>query len=165
MTFSIFKTVNPFAKRWKRIDWLAVFFARYLPYLMVFFLVVFSVFVKNYSMLFFSLLSALFARFVINELIYLFYRRERPSVLKETKTLIPTPKNPSFPSGHASFFFGLSFLLVFYNTTLAVIFIFCTCLVAFFRVFSGVHRFRDILGGMVVGLISAILINLFNVGY
>ena len=102
--------------------------------------------------------SGLFAAFVITKIIYLFYKEERPAELRSAKVLIPVPKNPSFPSRHAALLFGTSFYLFFYSVPLAILFVVCSCLVGVARVFCGVHWFRDILGGILSGAFSAIII-------
>jgi len=165
MRFSFFKILNSFAGRWPALDYTAVFFASVFPYLMVLFLLVFSFLTKNLLLFFIPLFSGFISRFIITQAIYFLYKRNRPCKLNGAKVLIPIPKTSSFPSGHASFFFGFSFAILLFNIPLAIIFITGTCLMALARVFSGVHWFRDILGGMAVGLISAILINLFIVGH
>jgi undecaprenyl-diphosphatase len=108
---------------------------------------------------FYSLSAGLSAAFLINTIIYSFYKRGRPAELKSTRLLILIPQNPSFPSRHAAFTFGISFYLLFYSTPLAIIFLVCSCLVGIARVFCGVHWFSDILGGIVSGLASAIIIH------
>lgn len=158
MVFSVFKNINQFAGKSKVLDAFAVFCARILPYLMVTFLAIFYIFTKNIFVFIYALLSGLFARFAINEAIYLFYKEKRPAQLKGARVLIPVPRYPSFPSGHASFFFGISFLLLLYNVPLAIIFILCSCLMGIARVFCGVHWPRDILAGIFVGFISALSI-------
>ena len=155
---SIFKDINKFAGKWKWLDLIAIFCARYLPYLMVVFLFIFAILNRNWQILFYPLLSALFGLFIINNLIYFFYIEKRPAYLWATKLLIPVPKNPSFPSSHTEFFSAISFSLFFYNVNLAIIFLALTCLVGIARVFCGVHWFRDILGGLVAGVFSAIII-------
>lgn len=156
---SIFKNINQFAGKWKSLDTSAILFARFVPYLLVIFLFFYSVLVSNIYPFFYAILSGLFARFVINELVHLFYKRQRPAELEETKILIPVPKNLSFPSGHSSFFFGISFFLIFYNIYLSVIFIILSFLVGTARVFCGVHWFRDILAGALVGFISTLIVH------
>lgn len=155
---SIFKNINQVAGKWKSLDVLAILFARFVPYLMVIFLLFYSICISNIFLFFYAVLSGVFARFVINELVHLFCKEQRPAGLKETKILIPVPKNSSFPSGHSSFFFALSFFLIFYNIYLAVAFIILSFLVGTARVFCGVHWFRDVLGGFVAGFISALIV-------
>lgn len=160
---SIFRNINQFAKRWLALDITAVFFARYVPYLMVAYLFFYSIYTSSIYLFIYAVLSGLVARFVINELIHLFYKESRPADLKETKLLIPVPKSFSFPSGHSSFFFGISLFLFFYGTYLAVIFVILSFLVGIARVFCGVHWFRDILGGFIAGCLSALIVyNLLN---
>ncbi len=157
MVFSVFRNINQFAKRWQVLDITAIFFARYIPYLMVIFLFFYAIYISNIYLFFYAVLSGLFSRFIINELVHLFYKEQRPTELEETKILIPIPKNSSFPSGHSSFFSGISFFLIFYNIYLAIIFIVLSFLIGIARVFCGVHWFRDILGGFVAGSVSAVI--------
>lgn len=161
MTFSIFKNINRFAGKWSWLDSVSVFCAKYLLYLMLFVLFVFGIFQNNLKLFFYCLASALFALLVIAKAVYVFYKKQRPATLRGTKVLIPIPKNPSFPSSHASFVFGLSFLLLFYNFDLAIIFLICSIIVGLARIFCGVHWARDILGGVIVGFLSALLVNFF----
>jgi len=156
--FSVFKNINQFAKKWEIVDLLAIFCARILPYLMVLFLFFYSIYTQYFYLFVYAILTGLFSRFVINELVHLFYKRQRPAYLEQAKVLIPVPKNSSFPSGHSSFFFGVSFFLFFYNAYLALIFIALSFLVGVARVFCGVHWFRDIVGGFFAGAISAVII-------
>jgi len=156
--FSIFKNINNFANRSKLLDVLAIFCARYLLYLMVVFLFVFSFIVHDWHIFFVPFFTGLFSAFIIGKIIYFFYKEHRPAELKDSKVLIPVPRNPSFPSRHASLIFGISFCLFFYNVPLAVIFILLSCLVGVARVFCGVHWFRDILAGVLIGFISALIV-------
>ena len=156
--FSIFKNINRFAGKYKLLDGLAIFCARVLPYIMGIFLLVYASWRGRYDLFFYPLLCALFSRFVINELVHLFYKEPRPAHIQGTNVLIPVPKNYSFPSGHASFFFAASFFLLFYSTRFALIFVISSCIVGLARVFCGVHWFRDIMGGAVAGLISALIV-------
>jgi len=155
--FSVFKNINRLAGKSKLLDGFAIFCARFLPYLMVVFLFFYSAYRSNLYLFFYAIISGVLAR-LLNEFVRLFYTRERPARLEQTKVLIPLPKNSSFPSGHSSFFFGLAFLLVFYNTYLAVIFIVLSFFIGIARVFCGVHWFRDILAGVLVGFISGSII-------
>jgi len=156
--FSVFKNINRFVGKSKILDGFAVFCAKYLLYVMLVSLFIIAVRLHSRGIFFYPLLSGLSGAFVINTVIYSFYRKHRPAELKSTKTLIQVPETPSFPSRHAALTFGVSFYLFFYSVELAIIFLICSCFVGMARVFCGVHWFLDILGGIISGFISAIII-------
>lgn len=161
--FSVFKNLNRFAGKSKLLDNSAIFFARILPYFMVAFLIYLCFLQKNLYLFLLPVLSGGLAR-LLNEVVHIFYKKERPAYLFGTKVLIPAPKNYSLPSGHASFFFGIAFYLFFYNTILAIIFIIFSCFIGLARVFCGVHWFKDILAGAFVGFISVLIVySLLNI--
>ena len=127
--------INLFAGRWKWLDYLGMFLARGLAFLLLIGLFVLALAENNLALFFVPVVSAAISRFTINELIWIFYKEERPSSLGSTKVLIRIPHSPSFPSSHACFFFTISFLLFFYNIPLGIIFTVSACLMAFARVF------------------------------
>lgn len=155
---SIFKDINSFAKRWRWLDLTASFCARILPYLLVIFLFIFSVVIKNWQIFIVPLVAAFVSRFVIGSLIYHFYKEKRPAKLRGTNLLIPVPTNPSFPSSHAAVFSAISFSLFAYNMNLAIIFLLVSLIIGIARVFCGVHYFRDIVGGFFAGALSATIV-------
>jgi undecaprenyl-diphosphatase len=77
--------------------------------------------------------------------------------------LINRVNEQSFPSGHASFAFGLATIVYFYNKKWGIAFFVMAILISTARVFTGVHWPSDILAGATVGIFSGWLINkLFN---
>lgn len=158
MTFSVLRNINRFADKSKLLNAFAIFSANYLLYLMLAFLLLLAFTVNNWHLFFYPLLCGLFAAFVINSIVYLFYQERRPAEFEGVKALISVPKNPSFPSRHAALLFGASFYLFFYSVPLAMFFIAGSCLVGIARVFVGVHWFRDILAGIFVGFLSTLII-------
>lgn len=120
-------------------------------------------FLKNrqkYKVVFiYSVVSAIVSRFVLTELIRIFYKLPRPfEVLENIKLLIPQESSPAFPSGHAAFYFAFSFGVFMYNKKLGIIFLILSTLMGFARIFVGVHWPLDIIGGAVLGLITTGLI-------
>jgi len=156
--FSVFKNINKFAGKSKLLDSFAVFCAKYLLYLWLVWLFIFSAKIENWQIFIYPLLSGLFGAFVIDKIIYIFYKKKRPAEMPTSNVLIAVPQNPSFPSRHATISFGVSFLLFFYSIPLAIVSLICACLISISRVFCGVHWFKDILAGMLVGFISSLVI-------
>ncbi|MEK7664810.1 MAG: phosphatase PAP2 family protein [Patescibacteria group bacterium] len=154
----IFNLIRKTSGKWPIFDFFMVFFAVHLSYLLFVFFLFFVYSAGGGAVFFLPVLIALFSRFLINETIYLFYKRKRPPDAIGAETLIKTPKHPSFPSGHASFFFGLSFAVASYNMSLGIFFGILSFLISFSRVFVGVHWPSDILAGMIAGIISSFLV-------
>lgn len=157
LDLSVFNFINGFAGRQKWLDGLAIFFAKYLGYILAIALVFFAFLDRSIGMFLLPVSAGIFSRFIINEAIYFFYKRKRPAEALGIKSLIKIPKYPAFPSGHASFFFALSFALLSFSVNLGIIFIVLTFFICFFRIFSGVHWPSDILAGAAAGGLSAYL--------
>jgi len=159
MITSLSEKINSFAGRYKQLDILAIVCARFLPYLILVSGLIFAFRSNNLYLFIVPFSSAFFSRFVIDYLIYPVYKRERPPKVRKTTLLIPLPRTPSFPSGHASFFFGFSFLFLLYNLNLGIAFLVISFINSLFRVYCGVHWFRDVVGGIIVGFLSSLIIH------
>lgn len=85
--------------------------------------------------------------------------RPRPCHLREVEMLVPIPSSYSFPSGHTSTSFAVTFALMILDREKWLRWLpvgILSCLIAFSRLYLYVHFPTDILGGIVVGLCSAI---------
>lgn len=117
-------------------------------------------------------LSASVARFGITELIRILYDRPRPfEVMGGVRQLIEHSTGSSFPSGHTVFAFALAAAVYFFlcmeerRTVVLprqVIFLFfwlSAILVGISRIAAGVHWPSDVLGGAMVGVVTAWLLH------
>lgn len=171
---SIFEAIYGLAHQAKWLDWLGIFLAQYLPYLLAFaFLATVFRRAREWRHRFYDLASAalslLLARGILTEIIRIFVLRPRPPEALGIMPLISMPSSAAFPSGHASFFFALAFSILFFQTDgwtsarkgrTGLWFIAGAFLVSAARIFVGVHWPIDILGGIVVGFLSAYLVHL-----
>ena len=83
--------------------------------------------------------------------------RVRPSlVYPEPRPLVPTPHTGSFPSGHSATAFACATVIAWGSPRLAVPAFVLAALVAWSRVYVGVHWPLDVLGGAALGVLVAI---------
>lgn len=84
-------------------------------------------------------------------------RRDRPSASEtDPLPLVDVPATYSFPSGHATVSFACATILTLALPRLAVPFYALAALIAFSRVYVGVHYPSDIVVGAVLGTLIAI---------
>lgn len=88
-----------------------------------------------------------------------FFGRIRPcNALESINLLVNRSKAFSFPSSHATNFFALATYFGYYYRKYIWWFILVAALVAYSRVYVGVHYPFDIVGGALLGIICAFLI-------
>ncbi len=159
--FYLFQKLNQFAGISPYLDKVAIFFAEYLQYFVVFCLLLFLVknLRRNLEMVIFAFAAAIFSRFIITEIIRYLFPRIRPFVENSVNLLIGyNTTESSFPSGHAAFFFALSMVVYFYNKKTGILFFIASFLISIFRVFVGIHWPFDIFAGAIVGIFSGWII-------
>lgn len=166
----IFEAINGLFSQSKIIDILGIFLAEYFPYLLGLFLLSFLFLpnkdkIKNRAMVLVSITAAVVGRFLVKNAITIFYNRPRPYInLPSAHKLIslnPAENFQSFPSGHAIFFFALSYVVYSFNKKLGIFFLSCSAIICIARIFTGVHWPSDILAGAVLGIIVGIIIKQF----
>lgn len=168
---SVFELINQAAGKNIFLDSAGIFFANYFEYVMAFFLCVFLLLNKKHlRMVIEAVFAATFARLGIVGFIRFLYPRFRPFVNNNIHLLIDKVDQASFPSGHASFFFGLATVIYLYSREIeatgkhkyskkiGILFLVFAFLISISRVFCGVHWPLDVLAGAVVGIFSGWLV-------
>lgn len=156
MDLFIFQKINSLAGKWLCLDATGIFFAEYLGYILAG--LVFILFFKRWRVIFLAFLAAVLVRFGIVELIRWLWERPRPFVEDKVNLLLEHSDSASFPSGHAAFFFALSFVVYKYHKKTGRIFFIASLLISLSRVFVGIHWFSDVLAGALVGILSGWLV-------
>jgi len=166
MDLYLFNLINQYAGKLICLDSLAIFFAKYFEYVLLLSLFIFLAigFKKYWKMVIESLVSAVLARLVIVNIIRLLWFRPRPFIDNAVNLLIEYPDKAAFPSGHAAFYFALSTIIFLYNKKIGILFYIGSSLIVISRVFIGIHWPTDILAGIIVGVLSALLIKKVSIG-
>lgn len=87
----------------------------------------------------------------VNYAVKLAVRRERP-LAPEAGTLVPAPSSHSFPSSHAAMSAAAAVLLCAERPRLAPLWVAMAAVMAWSRVYAGVHHPDDVAAGVAVGL-------------
>lgn len=156
LDITIFNWFNSLAERSSLGNKLIVFFAQYLPYLVVVVFIVllyFSIYPRREKIYIFlvGIFAAIVSRFGITVLIRYLYYRPRPFITYQVHQLIPE-SNGSFPSGHASFLFALAATIYLYNKKWGIWVFIISLFICIARIMAGVHYPSDILAGIIVGV-------------
>lgn len=162
MNGSLFNLIHGLSGKWWPLDWLGIFLAEYLAYLLILTTIILLLQEKGRlrRIHFFSLavLSIILGRGIIVESIRFFYGQPRPFSVLGFEPLINHSTNGSFPSGHAAAFFALALAVYFFSKKWGVWFFAAATLMGIARVFVGVHWPIDILAGALIGLGSGFLV-------
>lgn len=160
---AVFNFLHDFAGQSSLINWLIIFFGKYLAYLLVA-LAVGVLWSENswrHRAYKFALivLAVILSRGIIAEAIQFFFFRARPFVELNLAPVFNHGNVASFPSGHASIFFALAFAVLLFDKKWGSVFLLGAFLMGIGRVAAGVHWPVDILAGALVGIFSALLVN------
>jgi undecaprenyl-diphosphatase len=159
---TIFLFIHQFAGRSAFLDDVAIFFAEYLPYLMVAAFLLLAYYQAGWKRKIYlfceGAIAIMLSRGLITETIRFFYHHPRPFSFYNFTPLVQE-QGWSFPSGHMAWFFALSLTIWYANRSWGWWFFALSTVMGVARVYVGVHWPLDIVGGMAVGLLSAWLVH------
>lgn len=159
----IFNAVHSLAGKSRLFDILAIFLADYLGYLLIL-AALYLIFVhkKNtsrYQIFLFIALSLIISRGLLTEIIRYFIFQPRPFISLSFNPLVSSSVNSSFPSGHAAFYFTLAFSLFNIDRRWSLMLAVGALLMGIARIFAGVHWPFDVIGGLLVGFFSILIVH------
>lgn len=160
VNINIFNSINRFAGSNAVLDKIGILTAEYLPLIFILVLVFLWFRNKEYKN---SVLYCVYSAILglsLNFLITLFYFHPRPFMDKIGVLLIKHAPETSFPSDHATFMFSVAFMLLYFKNTrtTGVILSAIAMIGGTARVFVGVHYPFDIIGSILVAMISSYVI-------
>lgn len=158
----LFQVIYSLSHRNIFLDDIGIFSAKYLPYVLVIGFLLLAWYeegLKKKLYLFFEgALAVILARGLITEAIKFFYYHPRPFDVLGFTPLI-NESGSSFPSGHAAWFFALAMIVWYANRKWGIWYFILAAFMGIARIYVGVHWPLDILGGAVVGVVSAMVIH------
>lgn len=160
----IFNAINHFAGKNIFIDKLGIIFAEFLSIIFVLFLIyLWFNKNKNKELALYSGYSMIIG-VSLNFLITLFYFHPRPFMDKVGTLLIDHAPETSFPSDHTTFMLSIAFMLLYFEKTrkAGVIFSILGVLGGISRIFCGLHYPFDIVGSILVAMVSSYIIFMFK---
>jgi len=161
LNFTLFHLINQYAGINSVIDTAAVIAAKYMPLFVVVGMVI--LWIQNGKHTRDIVLYGFYAAIIgllINYLIGLVYYHPRPFMIPTGTLLFSYPGDSSFPSDHSTIIFSMALMLIYFKETriAGLIFLLLGVLGGIARVFAGVHFPLDIVGSLIVSVVSIMII-------
>lgn len=104
------------------------------------------------------ILSFLVARLVVTPIIHFLYYQPHIASLAQLRLLESEQNDWPFPNGHAAFLLAIATAVHLYNKKWGIGFFIVVLFLNISRIVAGVHGLADIVGGMIIGVITATII-------
>ena len=154
----VFSFLYGLANKNQLLDWVSVFLADYLFYILILIFLWVVLSEKNWRRRFYLAalagIAMILSRGIATPVIRFLYDRPRPFIADNIEPLINHVVTNSFPSGHLAIFAPIFLTMFLINRRLSFWFFVGAILIGIGRVATGVHWPSDILGGILVGAIS-----------
>ena len=161
LNFAMFHLINQYAGINPFLDASMVLIAKYMPLLVVLGMLILWVSRgrKSRDIVLYGFYAAIIG-LIINYLIGFVYYHPRPFVIPTGTLLFSYPADSSFPSDHSTIIFAMALMLVYFKRTRLPGFLFLVLGIigGTARVFAGVHFPLDIVGSLLVSLVSVFLV-------
>jgi len=165
-------SINSFVLHYSWLDFLGIFLANYLPFILVIVFIILGL--KNvrdslssraglpfrWLMLFEGFLAGFWGFFIAGAIGFL-WNRPRPFVLGDAQLIVSHAASSAYPSTHASIFFALSTIVFLYNKKVGFWFLLASVVMSLARVFCGLHWFSDVSAGMGIGIFIGLAVYYF----
>ncbi len=159
-----FQIINKLAGHNSNLDRLVIFLAQYTPFIFILFLLYLWFSNRDYKD------TALYASYtavlgiILNFLIARLYFHPRPFMDKIGTLLIKHSSDASFPSDHTTFILSIAFMLLYFKKTRfwGIVLVALGLCGGLARVYTGLHYPLDIIGSILVALISSALIFVYR---
>ncbi|RFU71212.1 undecaprenyl-diphosphatase [Peribacillus saganii] len=156
---SMFRLINDLGKQHEYLNPVIVFLAEYMVYFLGVALLIswFSRTNRNRLMVINAVLALIIAE-IAGKIAGQFYSNYQPfAELENVNLLIEKSVGNSFPSDHAILFFSVCFSFWLFRKKEGCLLLLLAILVAFSRIYVGVHYPADVAAGALLGVLSALL--------
>jgi undecaprenyl-diphosphatase len=162
---ALFASINGLARYSDRVNDFFEFFAYYGPYLLVMLLILIWFWpgqraqrnLRQWAVI--NATAAAAIALGVNQIIIRIWERPRPFMVHPAIMLLTPSRDPSFPSDHATFAFGVAVALFLAMRRVGIAVLLLAALISFARVVAGEHYVSDVIGGAIVGSSVALLIS------
>lgn len=156
--------LNGAVGRFFLVDWFFIFFSEFFVYILAAAFLLFLFRIKDWkhraNIFSLGILSVILSRGIATPIIRFFFENPRPFVALGIEPLVSHAQTPSFPSGHMAFIIPIVLTLWYINKRAGVWSFAGALLIGIGRVGAGIHWPTDILGGVLVGVIAFVVVQI-----